>query len=275
MKAYDGNDTAEGKNDRLKVATYNVNSIRSRLHIIIPWLTRHKPDLFCMQETKVDDKEFPDREFKDAGYHIAYSGGKRYNGVAVASAEELDMVSFGFDDGGPADTDRVLYCIYSGIKLMNLYVPQGRSRDNEQFKYKLEWFDRIIRYLERHSSREDPVICCGDLNVARENIDVHDPKRLLGHVDFNPEVWKAFDRLTAWGFTDIFRIHHREERGLYTFFDYRVPRSLERGLGWRVDHILATGCLKDRSKDCYIDLDARRMEKPSDHTILVAEFAPI
>jgi len=119
------------------------------------------------------------------------------------------------------------------------------------------------------------VIWCGDLNVARESIDVHDPKRLLGHVDFNPEVWQAFDEVVSFGLVDLFRLAHPGEEGQFTFFDYRVPKAVERKMGWRVDHILATRVLATRLKDCYIDLTPRLKERPSDHTAVVAEFDDI
>jgi len=255
-----------------KIATYNVNSIRSRLHIVIPWLQKHRPDVLCMQETKVENEKFPQEAFRQAGYHVAFSGGRSYNGVAVASLEAPEDVFCGFDDGGPSDSDRLIRGIFSGIPVVNAYVPQGRDRESAQFQYKLQWFERFRKLMESQYSRKKPLLCCGDLNVAREEKDVHDPKRLLGHVDFTPEVWEAFDRLKAWGFEDLFRKHHPGEGGHYTFFDYRVPTSVERGLGWRVDHILATPVLASRSVRCLIDMEPRRAEKPSDHTVLMAEF---
>lgn len=255
-----------------RIATYNVNSIRSRLHIIIPWLQEHRPDVLCMQETKVDDAHFPVTEFTSAGYYVVFKGEKQYNGVAVASLKKPDDVSFGLADKGQADEARMIRADFSGISVINTYVPQGRDRDAAQFIYKLEWFKRLRNYLERFFSSDRHIIWLGDLNVAPENIDVHDPKRLLGHVCFTPEVWEAYAAVKAWGFEDIFRRHHPGEAGQYTFFDYRVPKSVDRGLGWRVDHILATVPLAQRSANCRIDLRPRLMEKPSDHTILMAEF---
>jgi exodeoxyribonuclease III len=255
-----------------KIATYNVNSIRSRLHIIMPWLHSNRPDAFCMQETKVEDDKFPIQEFIDAGYHVSFRGEKSYNGIAMASLEKPDHLSFGFSDGGPHDESRLMRAVVSGISILNTYVPQGRERASTHFTYKLEWFHRLHKLLEKSYSAAAPLIWCGDLNVAPESIDVHDPKRLLGHVDFNPEVWDAFRTVTSWGLTDIFRKHHPGEAGRYTFFDYRMPKSAERGLGWRVDHILATGILAGRSHGCTIDMNPRLGLKPSDHTILTAEF---
>ncbi len=255
-----------------KIATYNVNSIRSRLHIVIPWLERHRPAVLCMQETKVENEKFPVNEFRNAGYHVVFSGGKSFNGVAVASLEPPKDVFFGLDDGGPADKDRLIRGVFSGIPVVNVYVPQGRDKEAPQFQYKLQWFERFGDLLKKFYSEKKPLICCGDLNVAREEMDVHDPKRLRGHVDFTPEVWEAFDRIKAWGFVDVLRKHHPAEGGLYSFFDYRVPKSVERGLGWRVDHILATSALASKSIRCFIDMEPRLAEKPSDHTIVMAEF---
>jgi exodeoxyribonuclease-3 len=255
-----------------KIATYNVNSIRSRLPIVLAWLEENRPDVLCLQETKVDDARFPVAEFTAAGYRVVFKGEKQYNGVAVASLRKPDDVSFGMADEGPADGARLIRADFSGISVINTYVPQGRDRDAAQFIYKLEWFKRFRNYLQRSLAPERPVIWLGDLNVAPEKIDVHDPKKLLGHVCFTPEVWEAFAAVKAWGLEDIFRRHHPGEAGQYTFFDYRVPRSVDRGLGWRIDHILATAPLVERSVSCRIDIRPRLMERPSDHTVLMAEF---
>lgn len=255
-----------------KIATYNVNSIRSRLHIIIPWIEKNRPDILCMQETKVDDARFPVAEFAAVGYHAVFKGEKQYNGVAIASLKKPDNVFCGLADDGPTDEARLIRADFSGISVINAYVPQGRDRDALQFIYKIEWFKRLKHYLTRFLTPDKPVIWLGDLNVAPENIDVHDPRRLLGHVCFTPEVWEAYADVKSWGFEDIFRRHHPGETGQYTFFDYRVPRSAERGLGWRVDHILATATLAKQSLSCRIDMQPRLMEKPSDHTVLTAEF---
>ncbi len=255
-----------------KIGTYNVNSLRSRLPIVMAWLKQNRPDVFCLQETKVADEKFPREEFLEAGYHVVFRGSKQYNGVAIASLAEPEEVSFGLNDGGPADEDRLIRCVFSGITVLNTYVPQGHDKESPQFGYKLEWFKRLRNLLERLGSPEEQLIWCGDLNVAPEAIDVHNPKRLLGHVCFTPEVWEAFSQVKAWGLEDIFRKHHPHEPGHYTFFDYRVPNSLARGLGWRVDHILATKSLAVKSLACAIDMEPRQAAKPSDHTVLFAEF---
>jgi exodeoxyribonuclease-3 len=264
--------TREAPMGTVSIATYNVNSIRSRLHIVIPWLEKNRPTVFCMQETKVEDDKFPVKAFEDAGYHVVFKGEKRYKGVAIASQQKPEEVSSGLDDEGPADGDRLIHGVFGGIPVVNTYVPQGYDREDPRFRYKLQWFKRLREFFSGQFSPQKPLVWCGDLNVAPEEIDVHNPKRLLGHVCFNPEVWDAFDTVKAWGLVDVFRKHHLDEPGQYTFFDYRVPKAVERGLGWRVDHILATPPLAEKSKSCSIDLNPRFAQKPSDHTIVTAEF---
>jgi len=254
-----------------KIATYNVNSIRSRLHIILPWLESAKPAVLCMQETKTEDPLFPVSEFEALGYHAIFKGSKKGSGVAIVTTMKPDQVVYGMEDG-QGDEDRLITASLSGIIVMNAYVPQGFKMEASQFAYKLAWFQRFYDYLSRNFDPRQKLILCGDLNIAREGIDVHNPKRILGHVDFNPVVWKEFDRIRDWGFIDIFRKHHPGEPNQYTFFDYRAPRTVEKGLGWRVDHILATKPLAEHSVGCSIDMNPRLAEKPSDHTVLHAEF---
>lgn len=253
----------------LKVATYNVNSIRSRLHIVIPWLERSGADILMMQETKVDDSKFPVREFREIGYNVVFHGTGGYNGVAIASKEELEGVRFGLFGRDP---DRLVRGIYKGIHVLNAYVPQGFRIDSPKYGYKLGWLRDLRRLLEVEYDRNWKLLLGGDLNVAPEPIDVHDPEGLKNHVDFHIEVRELFKEILSWGLVDLFRRHHPGEEGQYTFYDYRVRDPVSRGIGWRVDHLLATEPLAERSIDCYIDLEPRLAEKPSDHAILVAEF---
>jgi exodeoxyribonuclease-3 len=259
--------------DMLKVATYNANSIRSRLELVLDWLDREAPDVLCLQETKVQDADFPAIPFEDAGYHVVFRGQKAHAGVAIVSREESQETAFGFDDGGEPDEPRLIRAVIGGIPVVNTYVPQGRSPDSEHFQYKLEWLARLRAFFERHYSPQELLLWMGDFNVAPEPIDVHDPKRLKNHVDFHPEARVALEQVREWGFVDVFRRHHPDEPEQYTFWDYRVRGALERGLGWRVDHIWATEPLALKSTRAWIDVEARRAERPSDHTFLVAEFA--
>jgi exodeoxyribonuclease III len=255
----------------LKIATYNVNSIRSRLHIVLPWLQNNQPDIFCIQETKVEDARFPVADFEALGYVVTFRGNKQYNGVAIASRNKPQKVAFGLLDE-PADSDRLAMAQFDDWIILNVYVPQGQDVDKPQFAYKLAWLHRLKQYLEKNFKPDQKLILCGDFNVAPGQMDVHDPKRILGHVSFNPDVWKAYEDVVSWGVTDVFRRHHPNEPGQYTFFDYRVRDSVGRNLGWRVDHILATKTEALESSGCKIDLAPRLAEKPSDHTVIYAEW---
>ena len=255
----------------LTIATFNVNSIRARMPILLPWLERATPDVVCLQETKVQDADFPNAPLEEAGYHVVFRGQKSYNGVAMLSKRAPESVSAGFDDGGPTDEARLLIAELDGIAVINTYVPQGRDVEHEAYRYKLEWFERLRSLLESRFSPDDPIVWVGDVNVAPTPIDVHDPKRLLGHVCFNPDVTEALERVTDWGFVDVFR-KHIPQAGHYTYYDYRAKNAIVEGKGWRIDHVQATAPLAARSVDAWIDLEPRRAEKPSDHTPLLATF---
>lgn len=255
----------------MRITTFNANSIRSRIGIVTDWLQANRPDVLCIQETKVQDAEFPQAAFTDAGYQIAFRGEKSYNGVAIASLAEPDDIRFGLDDGGPADATRFAVARFGSLRVVNTYVPQGREIDHPMYAYKLEWFRRLRRWLERHTSPDDLLLWTGDLNVAPEAIDIHNAEKQADHVCYHVDVRKAFAETLDWGFVDVFRKYH-PEAGQYTFFDYRTPNAAKRKMGWRIDHMLATAPLAARSVDAAIDLAPRLLEKPSDHTFLTAEF---
>jgi exodeoxyribonuclease III len=257
----------------LMVATFNANSIRSRLEQILEWLPRVGADVLCVQETRVQDQDFPAQPFIDAGYHVAYRGQKSHAGVAVISREEPTDVVYGFDDGGSADEARLIRLRVGGIHIVNTYVPEGRSIDHEMFAYKLAWFARLKALFERHYTPQDDLLWAGDLNVAPEAIDVYDPEGLANTVDFHPHVREAFAEVCAWGLVDVYRQHHPGEPDQYSYFDYRLRNALQRRLGWRIDHLMATPGLARRATRSWIDLEARAAERPSDHTFVVAEFA--
>lgn len=256
----------------LKIATFNVNSVRSRLELVTGWLQRERPDVLCLQEIKVQDSEFPIDAFRDIGYHVAFRGQKAHAGVAIISPEQPQDVSCGLDDGGEPDPARLICATVRGVPIVNTYVPQGQSVDSPWFQYKLEWLARLRHWFERHYSPDQPLVWVGDFNVAPDPMDVHDPKALAKHADFHPDARAALQKIKEWGFVDVFRQHHPEP-GQFTFWDYRVRDALQRNIGWRVDHIWATRPLADKSVRAWIDVEARRAAKPSDHTFLVAEFA--
>jgi len=254
----------------VKVASFNVNSIRARLGLVLDWLAKNKPDILCVQETKVQDADFPKGWFESLGYHCTFRGQKSYNGVAIFSLHKPSAVKFGFDDE-PKDGARLIKADFGSITVVNSYVPQGDKPGSEKFRYKLRWFERLLEYFESNFDPGDAVLWLGDLNIAPERIDVYDPDALWGHVCFHPKVQDRLGRIMDWGFVDIFRKHCRAA-GQYTFWDYRLRGSVERNLGWRLDHIMATKVLALRSLDCYIDKSPRLLQRPSDHTPVVAEF---
>ncbi len=257
----------------IRVATFNANSIRVRLEQVVAWLERCAPDLLCIQETKVQDEDFPQSPFAEAGYQVVFRGQKAHAGVAIVSREAPTSVAFGLDDGAQADEPRLIRAVIKGIPIVNTYVPQGRSMDSPHFQYKLEWFRRLRAFFGRHYSPEEPLLWMGDLNVAPEPIDVHDPKRHQDHVCFHHSVREALQKVAAWGFTDLFRLHHPEEPDQYTYWDYRARNPIEERKGWRIDHIMATQPLATRCVSAWIDVEARLAPRPSDHTFLVADLA--
>ncbi|MHC4148240.1 MAG: exodeoxyribonuclease III [Planctomycetota bacterium] len=254
----------------MKVASFNVNSLRARLPVVQGWLGASEPDVLCVQETKVQDVDFPKDAFDQAGYKYVFRGEKKYNGVAIFSKSEIKKVRFGFDDE-PKDGPRLVRAQINGVSIVNTYVPQGYERESEKFEYKLKWFERLLEFFDGNFKPSAPVVWVGDFNVAPEPKDVYDPEGLLGHVCFCPEVTQALNRIMEWGFVDVFRMHC-DQGGQYTFWDYRLRGSFGRNLGWRLDHIMATKPLAKKCTACYIDKEPRLAERPSDHTPIVAEF---
>ncbi len=255
----------------IKVATFNANSLRARLTAVTDWLAANSPDILALQETKVRDADFPEEPFRQAGYHVVFRGEKSYKGVALISRDEPADVSFGFDDGEPPDEARLVRARIGKVHVVNTYVPQGTSVGDSRFLYKLEWFDRLGALFEKEYTPDTPLLWMGDLNVAPERRDVYDPDRLAGSVCFHPEEQQAFKRVIEWGFEDVFR-RHCDEKGQFSFWDYRIPQSVKRNLGWRLDHILATEPLAAKSRAAWIDRDERLKPRPSDHTLVVAQF---
>jgi exodeoxyribonuclease-3 len=254
----------------MKIVSFNVNSLRARLPIVLQWLAEHRPNVLCVQETKVQDVDFPADAFETSGYKHVFKGQKSYNGVAIFSKSQILKVKFGFDDE-PKDEARLVKAEINGIVIVNTYIPQGYLPESEKFEYKLNWFNRLLSFFKKHFKPTDPVLWVGDFNVAPEPIDVYDPEGLLGHVCFCPEVTQALNEIVQWGFVDVFRMHCSEP-GQYTFWDYRLRNSFKRNLGWRLDHIMATKLLAEKCTTCYIDKKPRTADKPSDHTPIVAEF---
>lgn len=257
---------------RLTVATYNVNSVRSRIPSLTRWLNDNRVDLLCLQETKVQDSEFDPAPFHELGYTAVFRGQKATAGVAILSLLPLSDIRIGFGDGEePDDGPRLVRGRLGDLLVINTYFPQGKALDHPDYAYKLRFFGRIRALLERETSPKEPVAWVGDLNVAPTDLDVTHPENKRDHVCFHEDVKEAFEAVKAWGLVDVFR-KHRPGEGEFSFFDYRVKDSLARNIGWRIDHVLATRSLADSSVDSWVDRLPRSWDKPSDHTPVVAVF---
>lgn len=254
----------------MKIATFNVNSIRSRVEILNAWLAEHRPQILCVQETKAQNSDFPLEAFSHLGYHILFQGQKKYNGVAIFS----DMPIRNAEIELPQDPDkqaRFVKMSYNNIIIVNTYIPQGQSIKSDKFQYKLKWFSWLKDYFDKTCTPDQPIVWVGDLNVALEDKDVYDPKKMWGDVCFCQDIQDAVRNVMNWGFVDLFRQFHPQP-DQYTFWDYRVPNGFHRNMGWRLDYIMATPKMAQQCIDCRIDKAPRGLEKPSDHTPVVAEF---
>ena len=256
----------------MKIATYNVNSIRQRLTIVLDWLAKKNPDVMCLQETKVQDQDFPIDAFRDAGYHANYRGMKAYNGVATLTRQEPEKVIHGLHEGPDNEDFRIIQTIVAGIPIINTYVPQGYSITSEKYAFKLAWFQRLRAYFETALDPTKPALWVGDLNVAPEPIDVYHPDKRGNDVDFHIDARNAYKNVLAWGFVDVFRKLHPDVVQ-YTYWDY-YRNAFQRNFGWRIDHILATAPLAERCLKVEVDMAARASQGCSDHTIVSAEFSP-
>ncbi len=257
------------------IATFNCNSVRSRLDIILDWLAERNPDVLALQETKCTDDQFPLAAFRDAGWHVAFRGQKSYNGVALLTREPPDEARFGLGDDEGESEPRVAAVNCKDVHVVNTYVPQGRALDHEQFQFKLAWLGRLRAYFARHfgerGAERRKVVWVGDLNVAPTPADVYDSKKIWPHVCHCQEAIDAFQNVVDWGFVDVFR-KHLPAPETFTFWDYRMRDAVERNRGWRIDHILATAPVARTSVECFVDREPRRADKPSDHTFVAARF---
>ena len=254
----------------MKIATWNVNSIRKRLPLVVKWLSEHQPDVMCLQETKVQDSDFPAASFESAGYHVRFRGMKGYNGIATLSRTEPESVFYGLEEGPDNEDVRILETVVNGVTIVNTYVPQGYRVGSEKYLFKLDWFSRIRTYFDRRLDRGKPAIWTGDMNVAPEPIDVYHPDHRLNDVDFHIDARNAYASAVAWGFTDVFRKLH-PDRVQYTYWDY-FRNAFEKNWGWRIDHILATRPLADVCRSADVDMAPRGESGASDHTVVWSDF---
>jgi exodeoxyribonuclease-3 len=254
----------------VRIATWNVNSLKVRMLRVEEWLAYARPDILCLQETKLADTAFPALAFAGLGYESAHHGHGRWNGVAILSRLGIEDVVAGFSAGLEDDPDaRLISARCGGVRVSSVYVPNGRSLDSEQYRYKLSWLDRLRGHLEATCDPDEPVAVCGDFNVAPEDRDVWQPASFVGSTHVSEPERDALARLEAWGLEDAFRIRHQEER-LFTYWDYRAG-DFHNHRGMRIDLILVTKPLAERVGYALIDRSARKGKLPSDHAPLLID----
>jgi len=254
----------------MRLATWNVNSLKVRLPHLTEWLARAQPDAVCLQELKCEDGKFPRGELEAAGYRSAVFGQKTYNGVAILSRAPLIDVRAGipgFDD----EQRRVLAATSGDLRIICVYCPNGQAVGSEKFAYKLRWFAALRDYLAEELRLHPRLAVAGDFNVAPEDRDVHDPRAWEGQVHVSGPEREAWRALLALGLKDAFRLFEQPEKS-YSWWDYRMM-AFRRNAGLRIDQILVSEALAGSCRSCAVDKEPRRLERPSDHAPVIAEFA--
>ena len=253
----------------MKIASWNVNSLKVRLPQVLDWLAIQAPDALCLQETKLEDKAFPFAEIEAAGYRALHHGQKTYNGVAILAREELTEVARGipnFDD----PQARVIAATVAGVRVVCVYVPNGQAVGSDKFEYKLKWLRALRDWLTGELQRHPRLALLGDYNIAPEDRDVYDPIAWQGQVLCSEPEREAFRALTELGLADAFRLFDQIDKG-FTWWDYRMM-AFRRNMGLRIDHILLSPALAAECTACGVDKAPRKLERPSDHAPVIAEL---
>jgi len=254
----------------MKIATWNVNSVRARLERLLAWLQKAQPDIVCLQELKAREDVFPYEVIREAGYHAAVYGQKTFNGVGILSRTKPQNIVRGMDDGVDDPQARFLAAQVGEIQVLSAYVPNGQVVGSAHYAYKMDWLRRLRAFLERHFTPQTPLVICGDFNVARDERDVADPASWEPTVLYHPTSRAALEELLSWGLVDVHRQMHPEGR-LYSWWDYRML-AFPKNDGLRLDYIFATAPLAARCTSAEIDREERKGEKPSDHAPVIAVF---
>ena len=251
----------------MKLATWNVNSLKVRLPHVLQWLQESPVDVLCIQETKLTDDKFPVAEIEAAGYHVAYTGQKTYNGVAIISRHAMtDVIKNNplFED----EQQRLISATIDGMRIICAYTPNGQSLDSDKYQYKLKWLAALQQWLTAECKTYPKLALLGDYNIAPEDRDVHDPAAWVGQNLVSEPERSAFQQLLGLNLTDAFRMFEQAEK-LYSWWDYR-QMAFRRNMGMRIDHILLSQALAEKCSACVIDKVPRKWEQPSDHTPVVA-----
>jgi exodeoxyribonuclease-3 len=254
----------------VRIATWNVNSLKARLERVEQWLADMQPDILCMQETKLSDEAFPALAFMGMGYETAHHGQGQWNGVAILSKVGLSEVVTNFAEGEPDADARIITALCGGVRVTSVYVPNGRSLDDDHYQYKLRWLAQLRQHVAATSSPDDAVIVTGDFNIAPEDIDVYDPAKFVGATHTSPAERALLAELCDWGMVDLFRQQHSESK-LYSWWDYRAG-DFHQGRGLRIDLVLGSRSVAERCSWSIIDRNARKGQMPSDHAPVIVEL---
>lgn len=254
----------------MRIATWNVNSIRARLDHVNDWLRSRQPDVLCVQETKVIDSEFPTDTFSRLGYETVRTGQRTYNGVALISRHPIEDVRLGLLDAKPGEDARLISAKIAGVRVLSAYVPNGKNLDSPSYPEKLEWLARLRRTLDATCNVEEALVLAGDFNIARDARDVFDPEAMAGKIHFSPPEHEALDQVLAFGLTDCFR-EKTKAGGHFSWWDYRMG-AFRRDRGLRIDYLFGTRIVTENLKSAAIDKEPRGWEKPSDHAPVIIEF---
>ena len=255
----------------MRIATWNVNSLKARIGRVEEWLADVQPDVLCMQETKLADDAFPALTFQALGYESAHHGQGQWNGVAILSKVGLTDVVPNFADGEVPDAEaRLITATCGGVRVTSVYVPNGRSLDQDHYQYKLAWLARLRAHVAINSTPTDSVVVTGDFNIAPDDRDVYDPKKFVGATHVSLPERAELEALCAWGMTDVFRHFHDDDK-VYSWWDYRAG-DFHMGRGLRIDLILATAPVLARSTFCVVDRNARKGTSPSDHAPVIVDI---
>lgn len=254
----------------MKIATWNVNSLKVRLPHVLEWLAAVQPDALCLQETKTEDKGFPFAELEAAGYRACHNGQKTYNGVAILARSEPADVAFDLPDFEDSQK-RLIAATVGGVRLVCAYMPNGQAVGSDKYEYKLNWMAALAAWLKEEIERHPRLALLGDFNIAPEDRDVHDPAAWQGQILCSEPERDAFRRFVGLGLTDAFRLFEQPGKS-FSWWDYRMM-AFRRNIGLRIDHILLSPELAGRCRACSIDKAPRKLERPSDHAPVIAELA--
>ncbi|MDA8063120.1 MAG: exodeoxyribonuclease III [Actinomycetota bacterium] len=256
----------------MRLATWNVNSLKARLERVEEWLGYARPDVVCLQETKMADGAFPAALFSSLGYESVHHGNGRWNGVAILSRVGLEGAVAGFADGVEPDVDtRLVTACCGGMTVSSVYVPNGRSLDDDHYRYKLDWLSRLRHHLDLVASADGPTAVCGDFNIAPEDRDVWDPTAFVGSTHVSRPEREALAELGAWGLVDAFRYCYPDQDRLYSYWDYRSG-DFHSHRGMRIDLLMVSRVLAGRVRWAVVDRNARKGKQPSDHAPVLVDL---